>query len=114
MYGMCLSRYEASAQGDPDSFVHFATGKSYILYAYFFLQKYPALQPLATKALQTNSQREEGVEDGIAPENSSGKRRKRQREEIGIAELGTLSSIFRPASKTAARETEEAEREKAK
>ena len=51
-YGTCVSRYEASGQGDPDSFPDFASGRSYILYAFCFLKQYPVLEPLAMRALQ--------------------------------------------------------------
>jgi len=80
VYGTCLSKYEASGQGDPEGFVYFTNGKSYLMYAYCFLQTHSILQPLATRALQTDAQREEGVGSGVTPELSSSGKRKRERQ----------------------------------
>lgn len=60
-----------------------------------------------------DAQREEGVDDGVNPVQQSSKKRKKETKQINIAELESLSTNFRPASEPAARETEEAERDKA-
>lgn len=65
LYGTCLSPYEASGQGDPDKFPAFADSKSCIMYAFCYLKFNPVVQPLATRSLSTDAQREEGVGSAV-------------------------------------------------
>ena len=76
LYGTCM--YEASGQGDSESFLCFTYGKTFLLYAFFFLKIHPVLAPLATRAVQGDAQREEGV--GVA---LNQRRDKRPRDERG-------------------------------
>ena len=57
-YGTSVTRYEASGQGDPDIFREYARGRIYLIYGFCFFKQHPVLQPLATRALQTDAQRE--------------------------------------------------------
>jgi len=84
------------------------------MYAFCFLKANTLLQPLATRALQTECQREEGVGQGVSPITRSSGKRKREKQETSIVGMDTLSSAFKPFSEEVARETEEAERDKAR
>ena len=116
MYGTSLAKYELSGQGYPDSFVHFSNAKSHIMYAFCFLKANHLLQPLATRTLAGDVQREEGVGGGVAPDGEirygSARKRKREMQEVSIVGMESLSFVLRPFSDEVARATEEAERDK--
>lgn len=84
------------------------------MYAFCFLKAHPVLQPLATRALQQDAQREEGVGSGVSPEPFSRRKRKREPQEINIVGMESLSLVFMPRCAQVAEETEPAERDKAK
>ncbi|CDF35152.1 unnamed protein product [Chondrus crispus] len=93
LYGTAVTRFEASGQGDPDGFALYAYGKVHLMYAFCFLERHPFLQPLATRVLQSDAQREEGVGEGVGPADfsapmgsrgvSPGHRKKRTRSVLG-------------------------------
>lgn len=64
LYKVCLSLYEV--QRDPDSFVHYFHGRSYVMYVHFLLAKYHVLSSLALQYFPTEAQREEGVDPGTS------------------------------------------------
>lgn len=51
-------------------------GKSYLMYAFFFLQNHEVLRPLTTRALEHDAQHEEGPGSGVSTVPLSGKKRK--------------------------------------
>ena len=94
LYGTCMSKYEASGQGGPEYFVCFTYGKTFLLYAFCFLNIHPVLAPLPTRGLQSDGQREEGAGSGIEPaegQTSSGRKRKRDAQQINIVGIDSLS-----------------------
>lgn len=86
------------------------------MYAFCFLKVNPLLQPLATRTVAGDVQREEGVRGRVAPNGEIGygsaRKRKREKQETSIVGMESLSSVFRPFSNEVARATEEAERNK--
>ena len=68
------------------------------MYACYFLKVKPLLQPLATRTLAGDAQREEGFGWGITPNGKiwygNGRKRKREKQEIDIVGMGSLSSAF--------------------
>lgn len=63
LYGTCLARFEQTGQEVPENFIRFAHGLSYIMYAHCFLEKFPVLKSLVTRALPTDVRREDGITD---------------------------------------------------
>lgn len=82
LYGTCVTRFEASGQGDIENFRAFADGRSYVMYAFCFFKENPLLEPLATRTLPREAQREEGIpgdggSDADAPTPRSSSKRRR-------------------------------------
>lgn len=116
LYGTRLCRFERSGNGDCESFVLYSSGKSFILYAHCLIKRYTLLTLLATRAMQSDAQREEGVGDVVRPNQESStlpKKQKSVREEISIVGVDALSSALKPLNLETARQTGEAERDKA-
>lgn len=123
-YGTCVIHYEASGQGDPDTFKDFAQGRSFIMYCHCFVKKYPILQSMTTRSIPNESQREEGInvdsdEEYVTPrKRNSGAPRKtsatsREIRISGLESLSALAPIVQTDSSTKNTQDEELKRAKA-
>lgn len=67
------------------------------------------LQPLATRALQNDAQRDEGVADGVILEPIFRRKRRREAQEINIVGMQSLLLVFMQRFPQVSEETDSAE-----
>jgi hypothetical protein len=120
LYTLCCTNFKASGQSDPDSFPLFSQGKPHVMYLHCMVQENGFLEPLCTRTIPLEAQREEGCAD-YAPspctdERDRYKSRKRSRSasvstdiNCNLRGLEALKEVLEPVSKKLMLEAEEAE-----
>eukprot|EP00177_Eucheuma_denticulatum_P005710 GFKZ01010406.1.p1 GENE.GFKZ01010406.1~~GFKZ01010406.1.p1 ORF type:complete len:471 (+),score=76.14 GFKZ01010406.1:658-2070(+) len=116
LYDACLSEFEASRNGDSQSFVHYSGGETYIMYGHCFLEEYPLLSSLFKRSMWDDLRGEEALGKRLYSKEISrtpSKRRKQDSHEISIVGIDALSPSLKHLNPQTAKETEEAKRDKA-
>jgi hypothetical protein len=120
LYTLCCTNFKASGQSDPDSFPLFAQGKPHVIYLHCVVQENGFLEPLCTRTIPVEAQREEGCA-GCTPSPSADEpdrytSRKRSCSasastdiNCNIRGLETLKEVLEPVSKKLTLEAEEAD-----
>lgn len=118
-YSIANSRYSRSGQGEHDAFPEF-TNRTYVMYLHCIIIDYPFLEDLSTRAVPSDCQWEEGSGthdigqtefSDRSPSVSTKRKRGNRDNDDGLIEIAKALKVQNPG---AVKETEEAERDRAR